>query len=164
MNGKPHEGYSTLQIALHWIVVALVAFQLVFGESMGELFRAERRGQTPSGDAVLWGNLHIWIGFAVLAAVLLRLLLRSRRAAPPDLGSPTLARLAHFTHVALYAVMIPVAATGAVAYYWLPALGEVHELGKPLLIALIALHVAGALWHQFVRRDGLITRILVPKP
>lgn len=156
-------GYSVLQIALHWIVVALVAFQLLFGESMGALFQAIRRGETPPSDVALWGNLHIWIGFGVLAAVLLRLALRAQRPVGMEEGNRVLAMLARFTHIALYVILIAMAVTGALAYYWLPALGEVHEFGKPVLLALIALHVAGALWHQFVRRDGLIMRMLVPR-
>jgi cytochrome b561 len=35
----------------------------------------------------------------------------------------------------------------------------VHGLAAMLLMALIALHVAAALYHHFVRRDGLIGRM-----
>ena len=35
-------------------------------------------------------------------------------------------------------------------------------LGKPLFIVLIALHVLATLWHQFVRHDGTLRRMLVP--
>jgi cytochrome b561 len=160
---SPTTGYSPSQIVLHWVVAVFVAFQLIFGESMGELFRAVRRDEDPSNDAAFWGNLHIWIGFAVLAAVSLRLALRAGRAAPPETGNRTIVLLARVTHIALYVVLIVTAVTGVVAYYWVPALGEIHELGKPVLLVLIGLHVAGALWHQFVRRDGLIMRMLVPR-
>jgi cytochrome b561 len=164
MNGTTSRGYSGLQIALHWIVVALVAFQLVFGEDMGDLFDTYLEGGTASPDVALWGNLHIWVGFAVLAAVLIRLALRARRAPPPEEGNPILALLARITHLAFYAILILMPITGGLAYYLaVPAMGEIHELGKPLLLALIALHVIAALWHQFIRRDGLITRILVPR-
>jgi cytochrome b561 len=29
-----------------------------------------------------------------------------------------------------------------------------------VLFALIGLHILGALWHQFIRRDGVLRRIL----
>ena len=164
MNGSPSRGYSGLQIALHWIVVALVAFQLVFGEDMADFFKMELRGETPSSATALSGNLHIWIGFAILAAALIRLALRSRRIPPPEEGNRVLALLARITHFAFYAILILMPITGGLAYYLdVPVLGEIHEFGKPVLIALITLHVLAALWHQFIRRDGLITRILVPR-
>ncbi len=34
-----------------------------------------------------------------------------------------------------------------------------HGIGARLMLALIALHVAAALFHQFVRRDGLLKRM-----
>lgn len=165
MNGESaSQGYSGLQIALHWIVVALVAFQLLFGEDMSHLYRATLRGQTPSSDATLWGNLHIWIGFAVLAAVALRLALRIRHVPASEEGSPVVAWIAWATHIAFYVLLIGLPITGALAYYFdLRAMAEIHEIGKPVLIVLISLHVLAALWHQFVRRDGLLMRILVPR-
>jgi cytochrome b561 len=90
MNQQPaRTGYSGLQIALHWIVVALVFFQLVFGEDMTRLFRAVSRGQTPEPDVALWGNFHIWVGFAILAAVALRLALRLRHVPALEEGKPS---------------------------------------------------------------------------
>ena len=43
MSTEDRAGYSLLQILLHWATVLMVAFQLVFGESMGEVGRAVRR-------------------------------------------------------------------------------------------------------------------------
>jgi cytochrome b561 len=34
-----------------------------------------------------------------------------------------------------------------------------HVVAAKLLMALIVLHVAAALWHQVVRRDGLLRRM-----
>jgi cytochrome b561 len=34
-----------------------------------------------------------------------------------------------------------------------------HAIAAKLLVALIVLHIAAALWHQFVRRDGLLRRM-----
>jgi cytochrome b561 len=35
----------------------------------------------------------------------------------------------------------------------------VHAVAAKWLMALIVLHVAAALWHQVVRRDGLLRRM-----
>lgn len=34
-----------------------------------------------------------------------------------------------------------------------------HAIGARLLLALLVLHVGAALYHQFVRRDGLLWRM-----
>ncbi len=104
------------------------------------------------------------MGFGVLAAVALRLALRFRSHPALEQGSPILAWLAQATHIVFYAALVALPITGALAYYFdMHLMGDIHELGKPLLIVLIALHVLAALWHQFVRRDGLLMRMVVPR-
>jgi cytochrome b561 len=38
--------------------------------------------------------------------------------------------------------------------------GEAHEVLANLLLVAIAAHVLAALWHQFVVRDGALSRML----
>jgi cytochrome b561 len=38
--------------------------------------------------------------------------------------------------------------------------GEAHEVLANLLLVAIGLHVAAALWHHFVLRDGALARML----
>jgi hypothetical protein len=57
-------------------------FQLVFGEEMEHAKWALERGRELTSNQILQLNLHVWIGFAVLASVLLRLVLRFRYGAP----------------------------------------------------------------------------------
>jgi cytochrome b561 len=57
-------------------------FQLVFGEQMEHAKRTLKRGRELTSNQILQINLHVWIGFAVFAAVLLRLVLRFRYGAP----------------------------------------------------------------------------------
>src|SRR5690606_38024636 len=40
------------------------------------------------------------------------------------------------------------------------ALAKVHDAGATLILALLALHVAGAAKHQFIDRDGTLRRML----
>jgi cytochrome b561 len=68
--------------------------------------------------------------------------------------------LAKGTHVGLYALMILMPISGSVAWFGgIDAAAQGHNILKVALLALIALHVAGALWHQFVLKDGLIARM-----
>ena len=61
-------GYSTSQIALHWIIAALVVFQLIFGEAMNAVVRASERGIAISASEQWWGDAHYWVGIAILAS------------------------------------------------------------------------------------------------
>lgn len=92
---------------------------------------------------------------------------------------------AQVTHVAFYVVLLAIpllgwaaASTGrrgtgvlfgGIQWFDLPIgksrtlhelFGEVHELAVYLTIALIALHVGGALKHHFIDRDGEMRRML----
>lgn len=164
MQVGPVRGYTSSQIILHWLIVVLVLFQLIFGESMSSVFRAAQRGTTPDPNDATLATLHIWVGFAILAAVVIRLALRLRQGPPPppEGQSPVLEWIATATHWLFYFLLFAVPISGIVAYYWQPAAGEVHELGKPAFIILIVLHAGAALWHQFWLRDGLLMRMLKP--
>jgi cytochrome b561 len=37
---------------------------------------------------------------------------------------------------------------------------DAHNLGAKLILAIVILHVAAAVWHQFIRKDGLLARML----
>src|SRR4051794_37467519 len=100
---------------------------------MGRANHALHRGQTLTPEQNTDVTLHVWIGFAVLAAALVRLALRVRFGAPPapaDEGR-LVQVLGRLSHHAFYVLLVVVPVTGIVAYYWLPALGDVHSLGKP---------------------------------
>ncbi|WP_029076781.1 cytochrome b [Kaistia adipata] len=157
-------GYSPLQVGLHWGIAALVLFQLLFGESMGEVQRATARGIAVSGTEAGLATAHYWVGIAILALVLLRLVLRLtlKVPAPLETAGRWAARLASAAHVAFYVLLVAVPVTGLLAVYASPSFGGIHELGKPLFIILIGLHAAAALYHQFWLRDGTLRRMLVP--
>lgn len=75
-----------------------------------------------------------------------------------------LRKAAHWGHLALYALMILMPLSGLAAWFGgLEAAAEVHEAMKPLLLILVAVHVAAALWHQFWLKDGLLLRMKWPR-
>jgi cytochrome b561 len=156
-------GYSARQIGLHWLVVALVLFQFVTGDSMTELFRAAHGG-APTEAAPVWTPIHIVVGLAILAAMLWRLMLRHTVGAPaPVKQAPALEFLASAVHVGLYLDLIGAALVGLVAYVWLPSLAGLHHLlVRQVLLILVALHVVGALYHLVVRRDEVMARMFRP--
>jgi cytochrome b561 len=159
-------GYTWSQITLHWLIAALVLFQLIFGEEMGHANFMLERGQAITAAQALQVNLHIWVGFAILAAVAIRLVLRFRFGAPqaPADESRLIKALGRASHHLFYLLLVLVPVTGIIGYYWLPAFNRIHTLGKPAFIILISLHVLAVLWHQFYKQDGLLLRMIRPMP
>jgi cytochrome b561 len=156
-------GYSARQIALHWIVFVLVAFQYFTGGDMTHLFRAAHGGR-PTDVGSIWAPVHIAAGLAILATMLWRVILRRTVGAPPAAKQhPALQALAAAVHVGLYIDLIGAALVGLAAYFWLPELAGLHRLMvRPILSILFVLHVIGALWHWLVVRDDVMTRMLRP--
>lgn len=153
-------GYSRLQIALHWAVAVLIAVNLVFEDWIEEGWDAIEHGGPAVYDA---GSLaHIGVGVAVLVLALWRIALRVGRGVPdlPDSMTAKERMIAHMGHGALYAAMLGVPLAGLAAWFAASEdLAELHEMGKPAFLLLIAAHVGAVLWHQFVKRDGLLDRM-----
>ncbi len=156
-------GYSALQIGLHWIVAALVALQFLASEGIESAWRAFVR-QQPVEPWSVGVVLHVTAGLLILAFVIWRITLRLTRGAPasPD-GEPRIMRIiAHATHGLLYLLLIGLPISGSAAWFLgvEPAIAA-HLLGKTVLLVLIGLHVAGALFQQFVMRSDVLKRMLV---
>jgi cytochrome b561 len=156
-------------------MVPLLLLALVMGTfSLKELPNA-----SPDKIGALRG--HMIVGFTLGALMLARLITRLRSALPPPAaaGNAMQARLAHGVHVGLYLAVFLMAASGA-ATAWqagLPGIvfgGNgaplpesfsaftprlVHGLMAKLLTLLVVLHVAGALYHQWGMKDGLMSRM-----
>lgn len=130
-------------------------------------------------------NVHESVGVIVFVLVLLRWVYRWRNPPPPlPADTPAFVRLAaHAVHLALYALLLLMPIGGFLAtnawgfplsvFGVLPlpspvgkdeALAKVfsflHWSGAIAIGALILGHIVGALYHQFVRRDGQIRRML----
>ncbi len=153
------KGYSRTQIALHWGVAVLIVLQFVLHEPIAEAWEVILRGGAAAFDPVT--ALHVFGGLAILGFVIWRLVLRARRGVPPVVETNAMQKLAaHVVHLGLYGLMVLMPLSGAVAWFGgVEAAGEAHEVMKPLLLLLVALHVLGALWHQFWLKDGLMLRM-----
>ncbi|MEI4486140.1 cytochrome b/b6 domain-containing protein [Frigidibacter sp. MR17.14] len=157
-------GYSALQILLHWLIAALVAFQLIFGESMGHVGRALARGETPDPTDAALASAHYWVGLSILGLVVIRLAVRLRQGTPAPAPAPAWqVKAAKGMHHLFYLLLVLVPLTGLAAVYVTPEAGDIHELAKPAFLILIALHAAAALWHQFALGDGTLMRMLKPR-
>jgi len=152
--------YDRVTRSLHWLVAALVILQFATGWTWGYFERGT------DGRFYLF-RTHIYAGYAILGLALLRIYWRLTHRAPPlpNGMSRLTAVLAHTTHGLLYLAILvqpllgilTITAFGKSLGRW-P--GQTHVVLAYGIFALVALHVAAALWHHFVRRDGLIHRML----
>ena len=153
-------GYSRPQIALHWAVAVLVAYNYVFAETVEDAFDQMLEGAVGTAPGT---PLHVWIGLAVLALVVVRLGLRLAQGAPSaEPGLP--GQLATWGHRLLYALMLAVPVGGGVAWFGLnEEVGDVHGAAANALMILAGLHALVALGHHFVLKDGILMRMLRPR-
>jgi cytochrome b561 len=171
--------YTTGARHFHWWTVVLLAFQVPLGLFMVR-YAAATNFAEPSGRMY---DTHKVLGLAILALAVARLVYRLSRGAPPD--EPTLEpwqkAVSHLTHWAIYGLLLIVPVLGwlAISYYGpfapfgipLPSLAVqndamatrtffLHMLAAYALILLVAMHVGAALFHYFIRRDGVLARML----
>ena len=157
-------GYTGIQIGLHWLIAALVFFQLVFGESMTAMIDAAEEGEAVSASDQILGTAHYWVGIAILALALARVVVRLRTGAPEHAGdaNPMLQLAATAMHGLFYVLLFAVPVVGLLGYYFGDPWGEIHTLAKPVFIILIVVHAGAALFNQFVLKDGTLMRMLKP--
>lgn len=152
-------GYSRTQIALHWIVFGLIAQQFLFRDAMSEAWDSLADDPASAFDPLVLA--HVAGGAAVLVLVLWRLAIRVRHGAPaPVEGTKVQAFVAKLTHGGLYALLILMPLSGAVAWFGsVDAAAQGHNVMKVILLALVAIHLVGVLHHHFVLRDGTLARM-----
>lgn len=158
-------GYTTTQIVLHWLIAALVIFQIVFGEDIVPAWRAFRRGVEADAADAFAANIHVVVGIAIFVLAIWRFGLRLRYGAPPAPAneSTLLKWLGMVTHIVLYLVIFGMPITGGVAWFGgIELASEIHEIGKPVVIIFVALHAAGALYQHFVSKSDVLMRMLKP--
>lgn len=159
------DGYSLLQIVLHWTIAALVVLQLTVNEDVQKAFKDRVDGKQSDGE--LGALVHVVVGLTILALAILRLVVRIRRGAPEAHASnPWLVNLSGaVAHWLLYGFIFLMPITGAIAWFTgLEFSAELHELGRLILIPLIGAHVLGAFAEHYVFRTNSLRRMLKAEP
>ncbi len=168
--------YTTPAIALHWVLALALFTSFSVGVYMADLPFSPQR--------LKLYNWHKWAGVTILLLSALRLGWRLTHRPPADLPAPAWQqRAAHLTHGALYALFFTVPLVGwayssaaGFPIVWFGVLPlpdfvspdkDLAEAIKPwhgalawTLAALVVLHIAAALKHHLVDRDGLLQRML----
>ncbi len=159
---------------LHWLIAVMLVAMLFTGTFvLGETLNAD-----PNKLSVL--RMHMIGGGLVLVLTLLRLFFRMKTAHPAPLltGNVWADRLAPSVHWLLYVLVLVMAGSGMgiALQAGLPVIlfagqgslpqdfndllpRSVHGAIATVLFLFIALHVAAALYHQFIKKDGLLARM-----
>lgn len=159
------QGYSRLQITLHWTIAVLIVIQLTINGDMQQAF-AQRLASgeiPPNGGAIF----HMVVGISIIALALLRLLVRLARGtpAPPPDNSALVNLLSHATHLLLYGFLFFMPLTGALAWFFgIELAATLHELGRLILIPAIFLHIAGVVVEELVLDNRIFMRMARPRP
>lgn len=172
----PRHRYTLTAIALHWLLAVLIIGTFLVGWQMS--------GMPFSPQRLKLYNWHKWAGSVILALSALRLLWRLFNRPPADLPMPPLQRIAaHATHHLLYLLFFAVPLVGwayssaagfPIVVFGLVPLPDFVPVDKALaaaikpwhgwlaysLAVLVVLHVAAALKHHFIDRDGLLHRMV----
>lgn len=166
--------YHPVWVAAHWLTAILVAVSLFGGITVLR--------HTPNSDVDKAPMLaaHVIAGFAILLFVVMRLIMRVSSAKPPpaDVPSVWLNRLRKTVHVLLYFVIIAMVSTGVgtvlasgalpvifggagslPADFWAYPPRAGHFFFSRALLVLVTLHFCAAIYHHFVRRDNLLSRM-----
>jgi len=174
MHASPRR-YHGLSIALHWLMLLLIAAVYACIELKGNF----PRGSEPRELLKQW---HFALGMLVWALVWARLLARMLLSAPPaTVAAGWQNTLAAAMHLALYGLMIGLPLLGwlvlsaadktQVLSFTLPPLlapnqalaGQLKEIHEWLGVAgywLIGLHAAAVVLHHYVLRDDTLRRML----
>lgn len=180
MNASMVKGYSLGFRILHWAMAFFIISMLIFGFFLEDLPKAYQ-------DTAYM--LHKSFGLTLLFLMMLRFLWIKRLGKPalPD-RIPFLEKLlAHTVQYFMYIFIILMALAGwimSVAKGYIPNyfglfpvyfpgvegnkplgsfMGEAHEVIAWILIALITLHILGALKHHFINKNNVLKRMITSK-
>lgn len=186
-----HRHWGRAARLLHWGIALLVAVVVPIGFLMNATYAPAQRDAALLPRLYLLSALHHSIGFAILILVVARLAWRRHDTAPDAPAQHgALTMLARATHGASHLLLIALPLSGWAA---LSAFGRFPTFFGPIHLfairsvaaaddpygyaffaaahrwcwtiggGLLALHVAGALWHHLIRRDDVLVRMWRPR-
>ena len=171
-------GWGSVARWFHWGLALAIIGMIGFGWWMNHV--------PARADKFFYRSIHADIGYVILLLTVLRLVWRTINPTPalPAESSRWQKIAARVSQGALYLVVILVAMLGwahsgarspnysdffglvNVPQFTSPdkaaagAYEDRHILFAYVLLALIAIHVIAALWHQFIRRDRVVARMV----
>ena len=178
------DAYGSAAKWFHWVTVGLIAIALPVGFVIQHITEAH-----DGATKMVFYAIHESAGLTILLVAIARLAWRRTHPAPPlPAGIPRPFRIASSAvHHSLYALLIlqPILGFVATNAYGFPLQGKtaylglidlpkfmeankgvadavmtLHAIGGWTLLVLLVLHIGGAVFHQAIRRDGLLLRMV----
>ncbi|MFM2301595.1 MAG: hypothetical protein RLZZ84_1331 [Pseudomonadota bacterium] len=171
--------YARGSVILHWLIALLLA---------GNFIGAWVSEDLPKPQEMELMGYHKAVGIVILTLTILRIVWRLTHKAPPPLASfkSWEVALSKLVHVGFYGLMLaiplagwamvsgfthgaPTSVFGIIAAPALPVSSdkatvglfhELHEVLANVMIALFVLHVAAALKHTHIDKDGTLRRMV----
>lgn len=169
--------YCVTAMLFHWLLALMIAFALALGWYMSDLPLSLAR--------IRLFNWHKWLGMSIMLIATLRLVWRLGNPAPPLPQSMRRweAGAAHLTHLLLYLLFFAVPLIGwarssaggfPIVYFGrLPLpdfvgkdaalaqiLKQAHAVCAYAFALLVVLHLAAALKHALIDKDGVLSRMI----
>jgi len=171
--------YHPALVILHW----LTAFLILVALYMGSNVLTQIPNTNPEKIFAL--KMHMISGFIILVLMIIRVFVRKVTDKPlaQDTGQAALNKVGITAHYLLYFLVFAMIASG-IATALISGLPDIvfnnsgvalpdsfdhilprvfHGLLAKALFAMVALHLLGTLFHQFVRKDNLIARMWIGK-
>lgn len=166
--------YSRRIVIIHWLTVALLVVAWYLGNMLAD-------ARNENGATLAGYYAHVLVGGAVLILTLLRWTFRNVDGVPPPVGHSLMDLVARGVHYGLYLLLVLMTTTGFMTVLTSgvgPALLKAdasllpekyagpatfphvaHEILVNVLIAVVVVHILGAIMHQFILKDGLMRRM-----
>lgn len=164
--------YGSISRLFHWGMAFLIGWQVL------KIFDRIDDGEHWVGETLV--PAHVTVGTLLLVLVVFRITWSlSQKDNRPSLD-PFMATAARAGHIMLYALMALLPVTGVLAVIggghgwnafgvqlvakgpeipWMSAIGGLHSPFALMLLVLIVGHIGMALYHHFIRKDGLLRRM-----
>jgi cytochrome b561 len=174
LQSTPPERYGSVAILFHWSMFALVVVVGVLGLL---------HDSWPKKTQAFWINVHAIIGLILWSLLIARFSWRLAHTPPllPAEAGAFSRRLSAPVHFALYALMFVIPIIGIVTFIWhgrafnfgifqidfgvksnravFHPTEDIHGYLAYALFALAGVHALAALWHHFMKHDGVLRRM-----
>lgn len=175
------QGYNRTAVILHWLLAVSIFFLFISSWWMMGLPLPSEELRFREFPFQLHKNIGIMLVFVIALLIYVRF---KHRPAPEQSSSmkPWMHKLAWIDHVVLYLLILAVCVSGYLSsahtrwetiVWWLVEIpriakadeemnefySEIHLWTAWALLAVIAVHISGALYHAF-RNDGIVRRML----
>jgi cytochrome b561 len=173
---KPVGSYDPVAKTFHWLIFLILLAQYAIGSIMPHI------GRKTLDEG--WVHWHLLVGAVILLVIVLRFIWRLLHPVKlSDALSPWELVLSRVTHNTLYILVFVMTVLGWAAAnargwdvkllglvtlpplapkgsHWGHEAGDIHNILVYVLLGFIALHLAGALYHYFFKKDHVLQRML----